>query len=340
MSFFRLWRSAALAAAILITPLAFGQQTWQATAGSQSKDMALQALAFLPNEMWIHAGDSITWTSQSGDIHTISFLITAQPFPPFAVGCPNFSPSGVSFTGVNCVSSPTLNQGQSFTVKFPVTGNFSLLCLVHPHMTGTIHVLPTSATLPHDQAYYNQQAALQSSRLLSDSDGWATGHEGHDANGNDSMANMMRTRVLVGSKGVVAGTGEVNATAGGLQSLAVMRFFNGTIRVHAGDTVEWSVLDPVTPHTVTLGMEQGNPTAPSGNVTVDADGARHVTLHYVGESANSGLLGQAPMNIIGVPQQGVGVTVFRVTFTQAGTYDYICALHDTLGMVGKVIVEP
>jgi hypothetical protein len=32
--------------------------------------------------------------------------------------------------------------------------------------------------------------------------------------------------------------------------------------------------------------------------------------------------------------------VFRVTFTHAGTYDYICALHDNLGMVGKVIVKP
>ncbi len=33
-------------------------QSWQATAGAQSRDMAVQALAFLPNEIWIHAGDS------------------------------------------------------------------------------------------------------------------------------------------------------------------------------------------------------------------------------------------------------------------------------------------
>jgi plastocyanin len=32
--------------------------------------------------------------------------------------------------------------------------------------------------------------------------------------------------------------------------------------------------------------------------------------------------------------------VFRVTFLHAGTYDYKCALHDDLGMVGKVIVLP
>jgi hypothetical protein len=36
------------------------QQSWHATVGGQSDDMAKQALAFLPNEIWIHAGDSIT----------------------------------------------------------------------------------------------------------------------------------------------------------------------------------------------------------------------------------------------------------------------------------------
>jgi plastocyanin len=34
------------------------------------------------------------------------------------------------------------------------------------------------------------------------------------------------------------------------------------------------------------------------------------------------------------------VTRFRVTFTQAGVFHYICGLHDQLGMKGKVIVVP
>jgi hypothetical protein len=36
----------------------------------------------------------------------------------------------------------------------------------------------------------------------------------------------------------------------------------------------------------------------------------------------------------------VAATTFTVTFTKAGTWDYICALHDGAGMVGKVIVRP
>ena len=131
------------------------QQTWQATLGAQSKDMGTQAVAFLPNELWIHVGDSITWTSQSGDIHTATLLATAQPLPNFTVGCPGFAMSPAIFDGIHCLSTPTLVQGQSFTVKFNATGNYSLVCLVHPHMTGVIHVLAKSAALPHDQGFYN-----------------------------------------------------------------------------------------------------------------------------------------------------------------------------------------
>ena len=35
---------------------------WQATAGAESSNRGSQALAFLPNELWVHAGDSIRWT--------------------------------------------------------------------------------------------------------------------------------------------------------------------------------------------------------------------------------------------------------------------------------------
>ena len=55
-----------LGAAVVCLLLASGalssqaQQTWQATLGAQSKDMGTQAIAFLPNELWIHVGDSVS----------------------------------------------------------------------------------------------------------------------------------------------------------------------------------------------------------------------------------------------------------------------------------------
>jgi plastocyanin len=47
-------------AALLTVPVAADQA--QSVVGAQSRDGGKQALAFLPNELWVHAGDSITWT--------------------------------------------------------------------------------------------------------------------------------------------------------------------------------------------------------------------------------------------------------------------------------------
>jgi plastocyanin len=309
------------------------QQNWKAGLGAQSKDMGKQAIAFLPNELWIHAGDSITWTSASGDIHTVSFFIAGQPYEDFTVGCPGFSPSGTSFNGSTCVSAPPLVDGQSFTVKFPKAGNYSLICLVHPHMTGVIHVLAANAALPHDQFFYNEQAEKQAHNLLSDADNDKEHH------GHQKMEDMLSAKVMHGN-GVAAGIGEMNSTAAGFQSLSVVRFLNGTIEIHAGETVEWSVLDPALPHTITFGTEPANPGPPSPDVTFDADGGRHATLKAPGDSTHSGVIGAVPMNQAGVPQSPPSIPVFRVTFMKPGTYNYICALHDNLGMVGKVIVLP
>jgi plastocyanin len=318
---------------LTLSRAAEAQQNWKAIVGAQSKDLGKQAMAFLPNELWIHAGDSITWTSAADEIHTVSFFIAGQKYEDFNTGCPGFSPSGSSFNGTTCVSAPPLVTGNSYTVKFPKAGNYSLICLVHPHMTGVIHVLAANAALPHDQFFYNEQAEKQTHNLLSDADNDSEHHS------HQKMEDMLSARVWRGN-GVAAGIGEMNATAGGFQSLSVVRFLNGTITVHVGETVEWSVLDPALPHTITFGTEPANPGPPSANVSFDADGGRHATLKFVGDSTHSGIIGAVPMNQAGVPQSPPSIPVFRVTFMKAGTYNYICALHDTLGMVGKVIVLP
>jgi len=55
---------------LTLTPIAEAQ--WKATLGAQSQSMGHQALAFLPNEMWIHAGESVTWTSNVDEIRQFS----------------------------------------------------------------------------------------------------------------------------------------------------------------------------------------------------------------------------------------------------------------------------
>jgi len=300
---------------------------WNATVGAQSNDKGFQALAFLPNEIWIHAGDSITWKFDADEIHTVTFLKADQERPPFFVGCPGFSSNPATFDGSTCVTTPPLVKGQSFTVNFPVAGNFKLTCLVHPNMTGTIHVFALSRRLPHSQDFYNQRAEDERKDLLLDP---------IDADaGSDNQPNRNHVH------GVAAGIGEVSATAGGSETLSVMRFLQPNFEIHAGQTVEWTNLDPVTPHTITFGTEPPPPfDPPSPDVTVDPDGARHAVISSPSDSTHSGFIIAAPQERTGLQQSPLGVTRFRVTFPHAGTFPYICAIHDELGMKGTVTVLP
>ena len=56
------------------------------------------------------------------------------------------------------------------------------------------------------------------------------------------------------------------------------------------------------------------------------------------DSVNSGFLSPTPQDRANLAQAPPGVTRFRVTFTAPGTFHYICAVHDQLGMNGTVIV--
>jgi plastocyanin len=79
---FALWALVILA--VLAAPQVLpAQHNWKAAVGAQNTDKGRQALAFLPNEFWIHSGDSITWTSESDEIHTVTFLTAKQIFPAF-----------------------------------------------------------------------------------------------------------------------------------------------------------------------------------------------------------------------------------------------------------------
>jgi plastocyanin len=118
-----------------------------------------------------------------------------------------------------------------------------------------------------------------------------------------------------------------------------MRFLRETIVVRVGDTVEWTSLDPSINHTVTFGVEPADPRPRSANVQLSSDGARQAVISSLADSVNSGFLSPAPQDRAGLAQSPPGVTRFRVTFTSPGTFNYICAVHDQLGMKGTVIVH-
>ena len=369
-------------------------QNWQLTVGAESKDGAKQAMAFLPNEIWINPGDSITWTTGSHEGHTVTFLKPGQNRPSNAQGCATIpaliyedvgadeaaeAPDAATATGeaaitpdlpvpsydgivtspnVACAHSGTLSlptptlpvAPKTFTVTFPVAGNFKFVCLIHHDMTGVVHVV--SGALPtNDPQVYVDEAGNQAQEILSDADQAKDG-EGDDQGGWSSKSD--------GSHRVIT-RGEVVATGGGgRQYLTIMRFLPSTIYVHVGDTVTWTNEDATEPHTVTSDPYGAypNPGAdppPGIGSTKAADGTVLGTLPNAFSCASAGnpappepssncfdsnIIGAANQDITGLPQPAASNTHVQVTFTAPGTYNYYCRLHDELGMQGTVIVLP
>ena len=168
---FRCVFSAGVILGTLTLPRAL-QAQWRATVGAQSKNKGHQALAFLPNEIWIHAGDSITWIFPTPERHSVTFLTPGQVRPTIVIGCPGATPDDSAFDASACINSGRIaTVGTTYTVTFPKAGNYRLVCLIHVNMTGIVHVLNPSEPLPHDQDFYNAQAADQQRDLLSDHDG-------------------------------------------------------------------------------------------------------------------------------------------------------------------------
>ena len=253
------------------------------------------------------------------------------------VGCPGVTPDGSSFDGTACVTSDVLRllgedagptaSAPIYSVTFPAAGNFKFVCLIHADMTGVVHVLNPSAILPHDQEFYDHQAQKVGKALLAG----ASRLEGRRTPDDEDR---------VQSSVVTAGIGEiVSATGGGSQSASLMRFLRETIVVRVGDTVEWTSLEPSINHTVSFGMEPTDPRVRSTNLVQDSDGPWHAAISAPTDTVNSGFLSPAPQDRANLAQSPLGAPRFRVTFTSPGTFNYICAIHDDLGMHGTVIVH-
>jgi plastocyanin len=299
-----------LAALVMSAPAADAQQMWHVQVGAESHGPGQQVDAFLPNEIWIYAGDSIKFTfSPKSDVHKVTLMEPGRAHP--------------------LLSGP-MGNAATYIVKLPAPGNFKLLSEARADMNGVVHVLQHTdsaaafyaASLPYDQLDYDHQAAEEISDLL--------------ARKADPSKGV---RELPPSENVVLMTGEVVVDAEGGQYLAMVHFLPGTIQIHAGETVEWINTDSMVPHTITFGPEPMNPktlvTAIPG-----PDGTPQATINSPMNSVGSGFLEAAAQDRPFLPESAPAAARFRVKFTRPGTYHYICGLNDVNGEVGTVIVLP
>ncbi|MGO4343351.1 cupredoxin domain-containing protein [Pedococcus sp. 2YAF34] len=295
-------------------PLAVGQSataapapvTWHVKVGAETPDMAVSAMSFLPRQVWIDRGDTVHWTAGSAEPHTVTFLAPGTTLP-------DFNPSD---------PMQTMAQG---THRYDGTGyTNSGIIATQPIFTFTEPAMSYDLkfTKTGDFTYYCLLHGVMMKGVVhvraagtaypyTQADYNQVGHRQGQVLLDRGMRAWEQAKEAHPAK-----SGQVQAGIDG-NGFSVMRFIRTHATVHVGDTVTFSVAGPGAPHTVTFGHEPPIPAVlgPSGD-----------PKHYAGGDLNSGVL--AP----GAP--------FVVTFTKAGTFPYICAIHDDMGMVGDVTVLP
>jgi plastocyanin len=274
--------------------------TWTVQVGSETPNQAIQGMAFLPTDVYVDAGDTVNWAANSAEIHTVTFLASGQPLQPFSP----FNPAHLTRQGSSSYDGVSYyNSGILSNVPdsgFPAVSDYSL---VFPS-TGdfTYYCLVHGEMMKGTVHVRPAGTPYPYTQKEYDHESKAQEHA-IVQDGLDLKQAAMREsddhRVVVGND---------DGTA------MLMRFVQSTVVVRVGETVTFASIGMEAPHTVTFGTEPANPFAPSGD-----------PANFTGGDLNSGIIPPG--------------SSYTVTFKTAGTFDYICALHDYMGMVGKVIVR-
>lgn len=108
-------------------PVAGGAAPAQPAAAS-STSVTIMGYEYSPAALKVAAGDTVTWTNHDKAAHNV-----------------------VISSGPEKFTTPTLQQGQSYSFTFTKAGNYSYYCSLHPDMKASVAVegsAPTSTTAP------------------------------------------------------------------------------------------------------------------------------------------------------------------------------------------------
>jgi plastocyanin len=319
--------------AVALTPTPPAPTTLNAGAGFSSGSADGQAYG--PGEFTILQGSSVKWTINSAEPHSITFgqnpgggppplwpvagFTAPPPGPPVPVNLGPVDYSG----GSQFINSGLLFQGSTATVHFTAAGDYSFLCVIHPGQVGTVHVIGSGT--PTTQAEADQKSQATASFIVSSTKIDALRQQAASSATSVKQSNGTTTWTIAAG----AMSPAEALPGGGTGYVDLMEFIPKALNIKAGDTVVWKAVDP---HTVTFlaagqtavvleGQYGGDPTAvPLIRPSDKYDGTSLYT---------SGLLATgAP----GTPDS------FTLTFPNAGTFQYICLLHDDQGMTGTITV--
>ena len=286
------------------------------------------ALAFAPQRLQVHRGDTVTWIIDG--FHNIHLAqgptellimpeVDGHPLPQMnpAVAFPSVE-SGAVYQGGDANSGLPLDPANpmvAFSLVMDVdVGTYAYFCDIHPGMVGTIEVLDDITAIPSPDDVLVAGAAE-----LAASEGQA-------------IQAAMQTAMQAPAE---AENGELQVQAG-LQAgvAAVLEFFPSVAVIEAGQSVSWNVPAGMEPHTVTW------PALPPGSEVTVVPQEVGPPILALSEAAfptveNGAEIGTDDSFNSGIMMPGQG---FTLRFNEPGIYNYVCFLHP--GMQGSIIVMP
>ena len=345
-------------------------QSYSVNVDGKNDTFPIAAVAYYPKELTAHPGDTVTFTSVfTGEPHTVTFgtlvdaglakskrtdhneppelakialmipngpgdaiQASAQPCyiasgdPPVADACTAAQHTQPDFDGTQSLyNSGFLADGEQFKVKLSANikpGTYSFFCTLHrAGMTGKITVAAADAKADTpDEVVARGQDELKS--LV------ATLKPAYD----DLTKGLFKPFISESKPGsVVAGSGVKDAAA------TITAFGPDPVEAKVGDTITWTVVGP---HTVTFGANEALRTviakAPDGGVHLNPASFAPVggagqpppppTVIDGGSFDGAGL--HSSGFILSTPDQGL--FSYKLKFTKAGSYPYVCLIHPNM----------
>ena len=293
---------ASLASAGPAAASGWGPRTWEVQVGSESRDQEIQGMAFLPSEIFINEHDSIEWQANAAEIHTVTFLATGQSLESTQPFNPGNADELLKRGGSSYDGHSYYNSGLLANVDvpgFPVARDYTL---TFPREGDFTYYCLVHGMVMKGMVHVREQGTH-----------YPYSQADYDKSSRAQERSILRDGHKLDASLAKQATNH-KVMAGGDDGVAmVMRFVRPTVTVHRGESVVFTNSGMGAPHTVTFGTEPANVFAPSGSPS-----------NFTGGNLSSGI----------IPPGGS----FTVTFQATGTFDYICALHDYMGMVGHVKV--
>jgi plastocyanin len=302
---------------------------------------AWQFMRFYPDSITINAGDTIVWKLASAEPHTVTFPAPGEQPPALIIpeggdsGRMLFNPlavlpqGGSDYAGTALTGSGQIDPGPQFPKEYSLTftapGSYEYICAFHQMMKGTVVVQAAGTPYPKTQAEIDADAAAQ---LAADT---------QTAKAAEPQAMQATTRP--GPNGTTIH--EVNMGYGD-GTMAWMRFSPADLTINVGDTVEWTQKDMGTPHTVTLTSGGAEPELVLAEPQQAGPPKLIVNPVVLAPAGGSTYSGQGYFNsgfVWGTEEPQPGPRTYSLTFDTPGTYEYICVLHDMMGMNGQITVQ-